>query len=64
MRWKLRPACQGFGNLWLGTAARFIKQEDRVVSVHSQFGRKRGGQPEFIERELPEIAPDRHRRPR
>jgi hypothetical protein len=35
----------------------FIKQENRVVPVHFQFARKRGGQPEFIERKLPEIAP-------
>lgn len=34
-----------------------IKQENRVVSVYFQFVRKRGGQPEFIERELPEVAP-------
>src|SRR6185437_13484770 len=34
----------------------FIKQENRVVSVHFQFARKHGGQPEFIERELPEVA--------
>ncbi|HTV08394.1 MAG TPA: type IV secretion system DNA-binding domain-containing protein [Candidatus Aquilonibacter sp.] len=35
----------------------FIKQENRVVPVHFQFARKRGGQPEFIERKLPETAP-------
>jgi hypothetical protein len=35
----------------------FIKLENRVVPVHFQFARKRGGQPEFIERKLPEIAP-------
>ena len=35
----------------------FIKQENRVVPVHFQFARKHGGQPEFIERKLPEIAP-------
>jgi Type IV secretion-system coupling protein DNA-binding domain len=35
----------------------FIKQENRVVPVHFQFARKRGRQPEFIERKLPEIAP-------
>jgi len=34
----------------------FIKQENRVVPVHFQFARKRGRQPEFIERKLPEIA--------
>jgi len=35
----------------------FIKQENKVVPVHFQFARKRGGQPQFIERKLPEIAP-------
>lgn len=35
----------------------FIKQENRVVPVHFQFARKHDGQPEFIERKLPEIAP-------
>lgn len=35
----------------------FIKQENKVVPVHFQFAGKRGGQPEFIERKLPEIAP-------
>jgi hypothetical protein len=35
----------------------FIKQENKVVPVHFQFARKHGGQPEFIERKLPEIAP-------
>jgi hypothetical protein len=35
----------------------FIKQENKVVPVHFQFARKRGRQPEFIERTLPEIAP-------
>jgi Type IV secretion-system coupling protein DNA-binding domain len=35
----------------------FIKQENRVVPVHFQFARKRGGQPQFIERKLQEIAP-------
>jgi hypothetical protein len=35
----------------------FIKQENRVVPVHFQFARKRGGQPQFIERKLPEVAP-------
>jgi hypothetical protein len=35
----------------------FIKQENRVVPVHFQFARKHGGQPEFIERKLPEVAP-------
>ena len=35
----------------------FIKQENKVVPVHFQFARKHGRQPEFIERNLPEIAP-------
>jgi hypothetical protein len=35
----------------------FIKQENHVVPVHFQFAKKHGGQPEFIERKLPEIAP-------
>jgi Type IV secretion-system coupling protein DNA-binding domain len=35
----------------------FIKQENKVVPVHFQFARKHGGQREFIERKLPEIAP-------
>jgi hypothetical protein len=35
----------------------FIKQENKVVPVHFQFARKHGGQPEFIERKLPEVAP-------
>lgn len=35
----------------------FIKQENKVVPVHFQFAGKRGRQPEFIERKLPEIAP-------
>jgi hypothetical protein len=35
----------------------FIKQENKIAPVHFQFARKRGGQPEFIERKLPEIAP-------
>lgn len=35
----------------------YIKQENRVVPVHFQFAFKHGGQPEFIERKLPEIAP-------
>ena len=35
----------------------FIKQENKVVPVHFQFARKHGGQPEFIARKLPEIAP-------
>jgi hypothetical protein len=35
----------------------FIKQENKVVSVHFQFAKKHGRQPEFIERKLPEIAP-------
>jgi hypothetical protein len=35
----------------------FIKQENRVVPVHFQFARKHGRQPEFIEREIPEISP-------
>ena len=33
----------------------FIKQENRVVPVHFQFVRKHGGQPEFIERKLPDV---------
>ena len=39
-----------------------IKQENRVVPVHFQFGRKQGGLPEFIERKLPDVTPGRHRR--
>src|ERR1700722_15965496 len=35
----------------------FVKQENRVVPVHFRFARKRGGQPEFIERKLLEVAP-------
>ena len=35
----------------------FIKQENKVVPVYFQFARKHGGEPEFIERKLPEIAP-------
>ena len=35
----------------------FVKQENRVVPVHFQFARKRGGQPEFIECKKPEIVP-------
>lgn len=35
----------------------FIKQENKVVPVHFQFAGKRGRQPEFIERKLPELAP-------
>ncbi len=35
----------------------FIKQENRVVPVHFQFARKHGRQPEFVERELPEMVP-------
>jgi hypothetical protein len=41
----------------LGPLHGFIKQENKVVPVHFQFARKHGGQPEFIERKLPEIAP-------
>ncbi len=37
----------------------FIKQENKVVPVYFHFSRKRGGQREFIERKLPEIAPSR-----
>lgn len=37
----------------------FIKQENKVVPVHFHFAKKRGRQPEFIERKLPEIAPRR-----
>jgi Type IV secretion-system coupling protein DNA-binding domain len=33
----------------------FIKQENKVVSVHFQFARKHGRQPEFIERKLPVV---------
>jgi hypothetical protein len=33
----------------------FIKQENKVFPVHFQFAGKRGRQPEFIERKLPEI---------
>jgi hypothetical protein len=32
----------------------FIKQENRVVPVHFQLAKKRGGQPEFIARTLPQ----------
>jgi type IV secretory pathway TraG/TraD family ATPase VirD4 len=35
----------------------FIKQENKVVPVHFHFAKKHGRQPEFIERELPKIAP-------
>jgi hypothetical protein len=35
----------------------FIKQENRVVPVHSQFAGKRGKQPDFITRKLPALAP-------
>ena len=35
----------------------FIKQENRVVPVHFRLTKKHGRQPEFIEREFPEIAP-------
>jgi hypothetical protein len=35
----------------------FIKQENRVVPVHFQLAKKRGGQPEFIARKLPQPAP-------
>jgi len=35
----------------------FIKQENKAVPVHFRFARKHGGQPEFIERKLTEIAP-------
>jgi hypothetical protein len=34
----------------------FIKQENRVVPVHFQLAKKRGGQPEFIERKMPQPA--------
>jgi hypothetical protein len=34
----------------------FIKQENRVVPVHFQLAKKRGGQPEFIARKLPQPA--------
>jgi hypothetical protein len=32
----------------------FIKQENRVVPVHFQLAKKRGGQPEFIARKMPQ----------
>jgi hypothetical protein len=35
----------------------FIKQENRVVLVRFALAKKRGKQPEFIERTLPEVAP-------
>jgi len=35
----------------------FIRQENKVVSVHFHFAKKHGRQPEFIESKLPEIAP-------
>jgi hypothetical protein len=35
----------------------FIKQENRVVPVHFQLAKKRGGQPEFIARKMPQPAP-------
>ena len=34
----------------------FIKQENRVVPVRFAPAKKRGKQPEFIERKLPELA--------
>jgi hypothetical protein len=34
----------------------FIKQENRVVPVHFQLAKKRGGQPEFLARNLPQPA--------
>lgn len=41
----------------LGPLHGFIKQENKVFRVHFQFARKHGGQPEFIERKMPEVAP-------
>lgn len=35
----------------------FIKQENSVVPVHFRLAKKRGRQPEFIERKMPEVAP-------
>jgi hypothetical protein len=35
----------------------FIKQENRVVPVRFSLAKKRGKQPEFIERKLPELTP-------
>ena len=35
----------------------FIKQENRVVPVRFALAKKRGKQPEFIERKLPELIP-------
>jgi hypothetical protein len=35
----------------------FIKQENRVVPVRFALAKKRGNQPEFIERKLPELIP-------
>ena len=35
----------------------FIKQENRVVPVRFALAKKRGKQPEFIERNLPELIP-------
>ena len=34
----------------------FIKQENRVVPVRFALAKKRGKQPEFIERKLPELT--------
>ena len=34
----------------------FIKQENKVVPAHFLFAGKRRGQPEFIERKMPEIS--------
>jgi hypothetical protein len=34
----------------------FIKQENRVVPVHFQLAKKRGGHPEFIARKMPQPA--------
>ncbi len=35
----------------------FIKQENRVAPVRFRLARKRGKQPEFVERKLPELTP-------
>ena len=35
----------------------FIKRENQVVPVRFQLAKKRGGQPEFIERRMPALAP-------
>ncbi len=35
----------------------YIKQGNRVVPVHFRLAKNRGGQPEFIERRMPKVAP-------